>query len=199
MLSYFLWVIYFFYVLLITFSQFSELKKIEWEKAYLRGHGISNIKGTLNNYTFVNPQNETEVTRSYFSIAGINKSFWGIDETNPPFPITFYLRKDDYDKIMTNDIEFSKDLFGKDTNIKKRIPFFALRAKGQVPSKISLISDLWKYNFSIYSVLFMIIPQAITLINSKNKKFESTNKHQKNLTSTMTFIILIVMGINLVV
>src|SRR5690606_33394421 len=189
--------IHWLYILFQTQSELPRLEKVNWESTVYQRHGLSNYRGSISNHTFKNTQTGFEVTRRYSSISGINKSLWGLKKSQVPIPVVFYVKEADYAKMMNHEINYQTDILGNKTIHQEEVPFFALRTNHRRASQLSLMTDLWKYNFSLYFLGYLLIPQAMVLIINKSRffRYSQPTDRQARYIGIFTLLVILTLGI----
>ncbi|QDP84764.1 hypothetical protein FNJ88_04060 [Chryseobacterium sp. SNU WT5] len=196
--SVYLWIAYASLTILITFTDFSKIKKISWKQAENQSTVYSSRRSTTVTYNFV--KDNVRISRKYPGILeGLNTWLWNINKKDRKLDISFYVREKDYKRILKNEIEHRKDLFGEELNEIESIPFFGLRNISVDSNKFLLILDLWKFNYSWWIfIVFLILPGLIIKLIKGTKVVEIVQNIKKPYFSKIDYIFWVLMVINIV-
>lgn len=196
--SVYLWIAYASLTILITFTDFSKIKKISWKQAENQSTVYSSRRSTTVTYNFV--KDNVRISRKYPGILeGLNTWLWNINKKDRKLDISFYVREKDYRRILKNEIEHRKDLFGEELNEIESIPFFGLRNISVDSNKFLLILDLWKFNYSWWIfIVFLILPGLIIKLIKRTKVVEIVQNIKKPYFSKIDYIFWALMVINIV-
>lgn len=196
--SVYLWIAYASLTILITFTDFSKIKKISWKQAENQSTVYSSRRSTTVTYNFV--KDNVRISRKYPGILeGLNTWLWNINKKDRKLDISFYVREKDYKRILKNEIEHRKDLFGEELNEIESIPFFGLRNISVDSNKFLLILDLWKFNYSWWIfIVFLILPGLIIKLIKGTKIVEIVQNIKKPYFSKIDYIFWVLMVINIV-
>lgn len=196
--SVYLWIAYASLTILITFTDFSKIKKISWKQAENQSTVYSSRRSTTVTYNFV--KDNVRISRKYPGILeGLNTWLWNINKKDRKLDISFYVREKDYKRILKNEIEHRKDLFGEELNEIESIPFFGLRNISVDSNKFLLILDLWKFNYSWWIfIVFLILPGLIIKLIKRTKVVEIVQNIKKPYFSKIDYIFWVLMVINIV-
>lgn len=197
-ISVYLWIAYASLTILITFTDFSKIKKISWKEAENQSTVYSSRRSTTVTYNFV--KDNVRISRKYPGILdGLNTWLWNINKKDRKLDISFYVREKDYRRILKNEIEHRKDLFGEELNEIESIPFFGLRNISVDSNKFLLILDLWKFNYSWWIfIVFLILPGLIIKLIKRTKVVEIVQNIKKPYFSKIDYIFWVLMVINIV-
>lgn len=197
-ISVYLWIAYASLTILITFTDFSKIKKISWKQAENQSTVYSSRRSTTVTYNFV--KDNVRISRKYPGILeGLNTWLWNINKKDRKLDISFYVREKDYRRILKNEIEHRKDLFGGELNEIESIPFFGLRNISVDSNKFLLILDLWKFNYSWWIfIVFLILPGLIIKLIKRTKVVEIVQNIKKPYFSKIDYIFWVLMVINIV-
>lgn len=196
------WVLYTFYTIAVSLYDFSHIKYITWKQAENQSSVYSSRRSTTVTYNFV--KDNVRISRKYPGILeGVNTWIWGINKEDQKLDISFFIREKDYMKIKNNEIVYRKDIFGGKLNELESIPFFGLRNINVKANEITLLSDIWKYNYHWWVFLiFLLVPQLLKFL-AKKIGFNTTETENKSKFTKMNdyifWILSIINIINLII
>ena len=193
-----IWGAYLLYTLLSSVIGFNNLHHVKWSQAENQSKFYSSLKSTTSVYSFV--KDNKRISRKLPGIwAGINTWFWGINKNARTVDISFYVFENDFKEFNNNTIKYREDIFGDKLNELESTPFVGLRDINNMPSKISLFLDVWKYKYKWWVfVPFMILPQFLLLLFKNLKKtvlIYSDKTEKTSIISNYLFALLLIINI----